>query len=293
MNERINIEEIKLLHLIHFHGSITKAAELANMSQSNLSKKLVMIEEQLQVQLFVRTTRSLTITEKGLKFLENTASIPKIIDNAINNLKATSNDSSHHVRLDISTSLSTAHLPGFIRKQSLLENTKLKISHHTQKTIIKNLQTQQTDIAILPHTHELDKIATIHKQIDDSFTLIINKSNLPPSMSHLQQWSKQQSWILPSSNDITHYQILSWLRQLDINCEPTMEIPNFDMINHLVALDHGVAIVPKRSISLFYNKKLLKAINLPKPLSRKIDIVSPIQSSSQNVTTYLDSVLFS
>jgi len=249
--------------------------------------------EQLQVQLFVRTTRSLTITEKGLKFLENTASIPKIIDNAINNLKATSNDSSHNVRLDISTSLSTAHLPGFIRKQSLLENTKLKISHHTQKTIIKNLQTQQTDIAILPHTHELDRIATIHKQIDDSFTLIINKSNLPPSMSHLQQWSKQQSWILPSSNDITHYQILSWLRQLDINCEPTMEIPNFDMINHLVALDHGVAIVPKRSISLFYNKKLLKAINLPKPLSRKIDIVSPIQSSSQNVTTYLDSVLFS
>ena len=293
MNGRISIDDINLLHLIYFHGSITKASESAGMSQSNVSKKLKSVEDRLGVELFQRSTRKLTITPAGQRFLENTASIPQTIDAAISELK-NHNIDNRFIQLDLSSSLTNAHIPGFIRKQEVIDDINLRVAQHSQQSIIKRLVTYSTDIAILPYTHELDKVATIHQQIDDHFVLLISASQDPPSMKRFTKWASQQKWILPERSDITHYLIKSWLRQEIVDSNVTMEIPNFDLINHLVALGHGVAIVPQRSLSLFYNRKLLRVVKLGKDYTRKIAIASPIETSSSNkIQSFLDSIVFS
>ena len=278
--------------MIYIHGSITKASESAGMSQSSLSKKLKTIETKIGVTLFERSTRKITITPLGLEFLENTASIPRTIEAAVSALRLA--DSPKYIQLDLAESLSNAHIPGFIRKQEVIDDVNLRVAQHPQQMIIKRLQTNQVDVAILPYTHELDKIATIHELVDDQFILLTSSKNPEPSMKSFQKWAGQQKWILPDRNDITHHQIKSWLRQEDVECNAIMEIPNFDLINHLVALGHGVSIVPKRSLSLFYNRKLLRQVKLKESYSQKIAIASPLNANhSQNVREFLASIAFS
>lgn len=47
------------------HGSFTRAADLLHLSQSAVSQQVVRLEEALGVQLFVRSTRSVSLTSAG------------------------------------------------------------------------------------------------------------------------------------------------------------------------------------------------------------------------------------
>lgn len=52
-------------------GSITKAAERLNLAKSSVSRRLDDLERRLGVQLLVRSTRSLTLTDSGRTFYES------------------------------------------------------------------------------------------------------------------------------------------------------------------------------------------------------------------------------
>ncbi|HGY4638406.1 TPA: LysR family transcriptional regulator [Acinetobacter baumannii] len=51
-------------------GSLSKAAELLNSSPSSIARLLASLEEKLEIRLVNRTTRSISLTEEGLEYLE-------------------------------------------------------------------------------------------------------------------------------------------------------------------------------------------------------------------------------
>ena len=67
MNEtlKLNLQDLHMLHLVHYHQNITAAAKAIGIGQSALSRRLKTIELEIGLQIFTRTTRSLTITESG------------------------------------------------------------------------------------------------------------------------------------------------------------------------------------------------------------------------------------
>lgn len=294
MNSEITLEDIKLIHLVYNYGTFTKAAEKAHLSQSALSRRIQSIEQKLEITLFHRSTRKIQITPIGLEFLHNTSPIPQLLDSAIQSLYKNHKGTQKILKIDISSSLSNAHLPGFIRNKLSMQDIQLRISQYPQNQIVKHIRSCEVDLAILPHTDELDRHAHLHQQIDDNFILILPAKNNPPSPRHFKQWASRQQWIVPSKEDICHFQILNWLKSQDIIHSSPMELPGFDAINHLVALGHGVSVVPQRSLRLFYNKSLIRKYKLSTPLSRKISIVSPNhKANNSSVQTFLDSILFS
>lgn len=69
------IEEIETFVDIARSGSITRAAERAGLAKSAASRRLADLEARLGVQLFVRSTRKLTLTDAGAAFLARAARI--------------------------------------------------------------------------------------------------------------------------------------------------------------------------------------------------------------------------
>lgn len=64
----MELQQLKYVIAICQSGSFTKAAEALYVSQSSLSQQVQKLERELGVQLFQRTTRSLSPTEAGLEF---------------------------------------------------------------------------------------------------------------------------------------------------------------------------------------------------------------------------------
>ena len=61
----MNTEHIKEFVLLASNLNFSKAAEDSFISQSSLSKHIRILEKELGAQLFIRTTRSIMLTEAG------------------------------------------------------------------------------------------------------------------------------------------------------------------------------------------------------------------------------------
>ena len=67
----MNTEDFQFFVRVADLGSISKAAKEANISVSVASQRIQRLEQNLQLRLFHRTTRKLTLTDEGAKLLEH------------------------------------------------------------------------------------------------------------------------------------------------------------------------------------------------------------------------------
>src|SRR5882724_10228509 len=60
-----DLYELALFHLVVKHRSFTKAAEIAGLTQSAISRQMQGVENSLGIQLLERTTRNVRVTPAG------------------------------------------------------------------------------------------------------------------------------------------------------------------------------------------------------------------------------------
>lgn len=92
MSESLNLQRINFNHLYYFYivaieGSIKSTAEKLHVSQPTISDQIKLLEEFLDQKLFIRSNRSLTLSEAGKTALDYCHKIFKMSDEMIINLQ--------------------------------------------------------------------------------------------------------------------------------------------------------------------------------------------------------------
>ncbi len=67
----MNTTQLRCFLSVAEYLSFARAAEQLNMTQPAISHQISSLEKELDVQLFVRTTRSVTLTEEGSIFIND------------------------------------------------------------------------------------------------------------------------------------------------------------------------------------------------------------------------------
>ena len=80
-------------------GGFSAAAKKLHRSPSAISKQIGLLEQKLDVQLFDRTTRSLSVTEAGMIYFERCIDISQRINNAESELKELSGEPSGRINI--------------------------------------------------------------------------------------------------------------------------------------------------------------------------------------------------
>src|SRR5262245_37324089 len=85
---------MELRHLRYFvavaeEGHITRAAERLGMQQPPLSRQIKEIEQEVDVQLFLRKARGVELTDAGRAFLDEARAILANIDHAVETTRRT------------------------------------------------------------------------------------------------------------------------------------------------------------------------------------------------------------
>lgn len=86
--EAMTLTKIKYFLEVARSLNFTKAAELLFIAQPNLSKHIAQMEEEIGVQLFVRTKRSVELTEAGQLLFNQLDGIPQQIENSFEQARA-------------------------------------------------------------------------------------------------------------------------------------------------------------------------------------------------------------
>jgi DNA-binding transcriptional LysR family regulator len=111
---------MELRHLRYFvvvaeEQNVTRAAERLHLSQPPLSRQIRDLEDELGVELFRRTAKSLALTEAGKVFLAEARAVLLRADQAVDAARAAAKNCQGHLRVGYAPSLTARFLPDALR----------------------------------------------------------------------------------------------------------------------------------------------------------------------------------
>ncbi|MDN3584814.1 LysR family transcriptional regulator [Mucilaginibacter flavus] len=83
----MNTNDLKIFEAVAYHGSFTKAAEATFTVQSNVTARIKSLEEEFGADLFVRSSRKVTLTTAGETLIHYCKQIGHLVDEAKKEIK--------------------------------------------------------------------------------------------------------------------------------------------------------------------------------------------------------------
>jgi DNA-binding transcriptional LysR family regulator len=274
-----DLYELALFHLVVKHRSFTKAAEIAGLTQSAITRQMQGVETSLGLQLLERTTRTVRVTPAGEYLFREAARLLGDVEQSLTHLAQEFAGARKEVRVDVSRTIGLAYLPGFFHANlRRFPQLGYRVTCQSSGEILAALEANEQDIGLLCPPSRLPKTLRVTHRFEDAFTLIVPKNAAPRSdaLSRTKTrlaWLKEQNWLLIEDRSNTGQQLRAWMSDQGWSAAPTMQLDNFDLIINLVALGMGSSFVPIRALALYNQKRNLVRVTLPTRFTRELVVV--------------------
>lgn len=116
MNSPVTVGHLRAAVTVSETSSFTEAANLLDLSQSSLSRRIADLERILKVQLFHRTTRSVEPTPSGVDLLAQMRATLVSFDKGVEQLHQQASGDSGSITIGCLPSIAASFLPGLIRE---------------------------------------------------------------------------------------------------------------------------------------------------------------------------------
>src|SRR5688500_18564421 len=108
----VDLYALHLFQLVAEHRSFTRAAAIAGLTQSAVSRQIQGMERSLDIELFRRTTRRIQLTPAGEYLLREAARLNASVAQSLRTLAEDFKGARKQVRVGVSRTIAFAHLPG-------------------------------------------------------------------------------------------------------------------------------------------------------------------------------------
>jgi DNA-binding transcriptional LysR family regulator len=294
-----DLYELALFHLVVKHRSFTKAAEIAGLTQSAITRQMQGVENSLGLQLLERTTRTVRVTPAGEYLFHESARLLGDVEQSLTHLAQEFAGARKEVRVDVSRTIGLAYLPGFFHANlRRFPHLGYRVTCESSAEILAAVEANEQDIGVLCPPSRMPKTLRVTHRFEDAFTLIIPKA-LAPAANILSKpktcvgWLQEQDWLLIGDRSNTGQQLRVWMRRQGWRIEPTMQLDNFDLIINLVALGMGISFVPIRALALYNQKRNLLRVSLPARFTRQlVAAVRKHRKMPTHLEQFITNVLF-
>ncbi|WP_310630658.1 LysR substrate-binding domain-containing protein [Paraburkholderia sp.] len=145
--------DLEIFSLVAKEQSVTRAAQLLQRVQSNVTTRVKQLEEELGVQLFSREGKRMTLTGDGQRLLGYAHRMLTLAEEARQAMQ--SNVPVGRLRIGSMESTAAARLPGLLGAyQSLWPAVQLDISTGTTRALIDDVKASRLDCAFIAETDE-------------------------------------------------------------------------------------------------------------------------------------------
>lgn len=142
------LRQLQVFQALGHCGSFSKAAVVMNMSQPAFSQSIKSLEDLLEVRLFERTKRSVTITPAGKTLLARTDRILADLEVAIRETRCADDPAAGRLDLAALSTIATRVLPGVLRQyRARFPGAMIRVFDDDPDGIIGRVKTQRVDLA--------------------------------------------------------------------------------------------------------------------------------------------------
>jgi len=293
-----DIYELHLFHLVAEHHSFTKAAVVAGLTQSAVTRQVQGIEESLGVQLFERTTRSVRLTPAGTMLLNETARVLSDVRGTLQRIREEFAEAKKEIRVGVSRSISLAYLPGFFHANARrAPEIGYRVSYQSSSDILAGIDANELDLGVVCPPDRIPATLRTTHRFKDAFTLICPTlaAGAFDSSSHKARlrWAQQQNWLVMDESSNSGRRLREWMTKQGLSIDPGMKLDSFDLIINLVSLGMGVGFVPIRSLALYARKRAVTRLLWPNRFARElVVVVRRNRKMPDHLTKFIENVLF-
>lgn len=295
-----DIYELHLFHLVAQHRSFTKAAAVAGLTQSAVTRQVQGIETSLGLALFERTTRSVQLTPAGRALWRESARLVGDISQTLKTLREEFAGAKKEIRVGVSRSVGLAYLPGFFHANlRRLPQVGYRVSAQPSVEIISGLEGNELDVGVLSPPRRLPPTVRVTHRFNDVFALVgsadaaVDFESNAATRAKRVAWMNRQNWLALDERSNTGRRLQTWMSRQGCRVPPGMQLDGFDLIINLAALGMGVSFVPARALALYGRRHTLRRLAWPERFERElVVVVRRHRKLPEHLVQFIDNVLF-
>ncbi|NHZ41658.1 LysR family transcriptional regulator [Massilia aquatica] len=237
-----HLGDVEIFLAVAEHGSLTAAAVTLATTASVVSRALGRLEQRLGSQLFRRTTRSLSITDAGQLYLEQSLAAFALIDEAERAILGQADEVAGRVRLSVPTTYGHYRLPPLLEafaRQYPLVRVELNIANRNVDLVAEGF-----DVAV--RLGELPDSGMVARKLEDAPLRLVaspdylQRAGTPASFDQLQPHACI-CFVMPSTGRVS-----PWLLRDDggdVDWSPPARFTVSDDVLGVVSLAvHGLGV---------------------------------------------------
>ncbi|OPH48814.1 LysR family transcriptional regulator [Paenibacillus ferrarius] len=272
----INFELYKVFYLTAKSGSLSKAAKELYITQPSVSHSIKLLEDQLKLQLFARTSKGVELTKEGsilFSYIEQAYNFISLAEEKLHELRTFS---SGEIKIGGSDSLCKHYLLPFLESfHDQYPHVQINLVNGTTPEIVKQLKEGKIDIGIV-RTPILDEQMQVREgiTIQDCFVTGPKYRELALGKVSLADLLKYPI-ILFSSNSSSRKFVTRLFSDHDLMLEPEIELGSVDLLIEFAKIGFGVSFVTKEFVAKELAEGSLFEVNLDAAIpSTKIGIIT-------------------
>lgn len=262
--------DIELLQLEQFIAvarakNFTRASKELNLSQSALSRSIQRLEDQLGQKLFERKPREVALTDFGELLLDRAKQILKLVEDSVSALSEEGQKG--RLRLGAIPTIAPYFLPrllqGFAKKNPHIS---VFVQEDTSDNLLKRCHHGEIDLAILALPIFSKQLELEELFEEELFLLVPSEHNLATQKKITPEAIEKLPFITLNEAHCLSENIQSFCRQQSVQPVSTERISQLATVQELVALGHGVSLIPQMARNLDKSKsRIYRSFDGKKP----------------------------
>lgn len=264
-----NLSLYRIFYIVANTGSISRAASELYISQPAVSKAVQKLEQSLNVTLFTRSSRGVSLTEEGQILYDHVKNAFSSIQSGEEKLKQRQDLNMGHIRIGVSTTLCRftllPFLETFIRKHP---HIRITIECQSSNRTLQLLTENEIDLGLIGRPEHLYQV---HFQplgeIED--ILVASRSYLDNLRMRGEDLFQNANLMLLDKENITRRYMDAYLSLNHISTENTLEVSTMDLLIEFAKIGLGIACVIKQFVTRELSTGELVEIPLNIPVQKR------------------------
>lgn len=284
-----NIQKFRALLTCIEQGSITKAAQVLNYTQSGISRMIADFEKDWGIVLLERSKEGVSLTVDGLVLLPLIKSLCNEHEKLNKQVKELKDISSGFIRIGCFSSVASSRLPQIILElHKDYPSIRYELVHGNYSEIENWIAEGRVDCGFVRLPVENKKLETRFIERDD-LMIIMPPGHPMASIENIPLHELENyPFIMLETDD--NFQIRNWLTAQDIQLNISLTTWDDYAIMNLVADGFGISMLPKLMLQSFSRTLIAKPLNVT--VYREIGIAvrdwKTLSLSTRKFMEYLD-----
>ena len=287
-----NLSTYRIFFEVAKQGNISKAAESLYISQPAISKTIVRLEDNLNVKLFKRNSRGVSLTEEGEVLFRHVQEAIHHIEEAENALQKMKDYHIGHLDIGASTTLCRYILLPYLKKfMEEFPNIQINLKNQDSAKNIQVLEAQDIDIALvaIPKHLSPNQKVILEQEVEDIFVASPKYiENLKALHGNNFSLFQNSTVMLMDDKNVSRHYIDMYIRENQLDFKQVIALNTMDLLIDFAKIDMGISCVIRSFVEKDLENGSLVQIDIAPPIPRrKIGFMYHANNCSKSLESFI------